>query len=59
MEAIFSSETSVITKTTQHHIPEENILDVHRKLKVLCLKNAVFWDVSQCGSCKNGRFGAM
>jgi hypothetical protein len=21
------------------------------------MKNAVFWDVTPCGSCKNGRFG--
>jgi hypothetical protein len=23
------------------------------------LKNAVFWDVTPCGSCKNRRFGGM
>jgi hypothetical protein len=23
------------------------------------MKNAVFWDVTQCGSCKNLRFGTM
>jgi hypothetical protein len=24
---------------------------------VVELKNGVFWDVTPCGSCKNGRFG--
>jgi hypothetical protein len=23
------------------------------------MKNAVFWDVAPCGSCKNRRFGGM
>jgi hypothetical protein len=26
---------------------------------VVTVKNAVFWDVTPCGSCKNGRFGRM
>jgi hypothetical protein len=35
LEAIFSSETSVPTRTTQRHIPEEDILrsDGHENLK--------------------------
>jgi hypothetical protein len=24
---------------------------------VVTMKNGVFWDVTPCGSCKNGRFG--
>jgi hypothetical protein len=23
------------------------------------MKNAVFWDVTACGSCKKGRFGGL
>jgi hypothetical protein len=23
------------------------------------MKNVVFWDVTPCGSCKNGRFGGI
>jgi hypothetical protein len=23
----------------------------------VAMKNAIFWDVGQCGSCRNGRFG--
>jgi hypothetical protein len=25
----------------------------------LTMKNALFWDVTQCGSCKNRHFGEM
>jgi hypothetical protein len=27
-----------------------------RAFTVVTMKNAVFWDVTLCGSCKNGRF---
>jgi hypothetical protein len=30
MQAIRSSETSVYTRSTRHHIPEDGILDSHR-----------------------------
>jgi hypothetical protein len=28
-------------------------------LTAVTMKNAVFWDVTPCGSCKNLRFGGM
>jgi hypothetical protein len=28
-----------------------------RHVNVMYIKNAVFWDVTLCDSCKNGRFG--
>jgi hypothetical protein len=31
-------------------------IQVHSK-STIYMKNAVFWDVTVCGSCQNGRFG--
>jgi hypothetical protein len=28
-------------------------------LNGMCIKNAVSWDITQCGSCKNRRFGGL
>jgi hypothetical protein len=25
----------------------------------ICMKNAIFWDVTPCGSCKNQYFGGL
>jgi hypothetical protein len=40
-------------------VTEQN-MKVHVKFEVfmvVTMKNAVFWDVMPCGSCKNQRFG--
>jgi hypothetical protein len=53
-EALSSSETSVLTRATRRNIPEDAILQLY-----FYLKNAVFWDVTPCGSCKNRHFGKL
>jgi hypothetical protein len=53
MEAIRSSETSVLTRATQRNMTEDVRFEV---FKAGTMKNGVFWDVTPCGSCKNRRF---
>jgi hypothetical protein len=37
-----------------------NIICVRSEVfTAVTVKNAVFWDIAPCGSCKNGRFGGM
>jgi hypothetical protein len=49
MEAVYSSETSVDYKGLH------SVMSQKREISCL-LKNAVFWDVMPCGSCKNRCF---
>jgi hypothetical protein len=46
-------------QTTTHGISEDNNLKYVRfeAFAVLTMKNAVFWDVTPCGSSKNRQFG--
>jgi hypothetical protein len=40
------------------YILEDGILHSHRRENLKSyMKNAVFWDVTLCGSCENRRFG--
>jgi hypothetical protein len=60
MEAIRSSETSVLTRAIRRHIPEDGILHIHRRERFksyITLKIGVLWDVTPRGYCKNRRFG--
>jgi hypothetical protein len=67
-EALSSSETSLLTRTTRN-IPEHTILHNHCRENLksyiinlvvrskISFKNAVFWDVTPFGSCKNQHVG--
>jgi hypothetical protein len=46
-----------------HEAMASQFLEIEGKLRTVeelsIMKNAVFWDVTPCGSCKNRRFGGM
>jgi hypothetical protein len=50
--AIFRITTQSITTVINKRCPGNNFTPI-----ILKLKNGVFWDVTACGCCKNGRFG--
>jgi hypothetical protein len=46
LEAICSSETLVVTRATQSHVPKDGIMHVRFKVfTAVTMKNAVFWDI--------------
>jgi hypothetical protein len=65
MEATCSSENSILTRLTRHHIPEgilknKTVLLYNPNVMTqFNFKNVVFWDVTLCGSYKNRRFGEI
>jgi hypothetical protein len=57
MEAIISSETSVIPRATRRHIPENGILHSHRRgnlnsYTILMLSDTAVSTVTTCGACR-------
>jgi hypothetical protein len=61
VDYVRSSETSVLTKASRHHMPE-NVIFNHKHCRdcvkfdvftAVTMKNAVFWNVTSCGSCRN------
>jgi hypothetical protein len=53
MEALSSSETSVFTRATRRNIPEDAGLYIQEVFIRVTMKNAVFWDLTPRGFCKN------
>jgi hypothetical protein len=45
MEAIISSEVSVLTRTTRRHISEDDILHSHRRENLKCYIALTGWDL--------------
>jgi hypothetical protein len=57
--AAFSRNTwsSLLSIFQTIHYPKEENYVRFEVFKAMAINNAVFWDVSLCGSCKNRRFG--
>jgi hypothetical protein len=58
MEAVRSSETSVLLRAIRHNIIEDGILNSVRGVRfevftAETMKDGIFWDITPCGFCKN------